>query len=177
MRRKLFFEGLLKTSAYPLFLVFIVIGVAGPSRAVETCKAGATGSALRVEVSNITSDEGNLRAQIYGSDPEDFLSKGKKLVRYDVPVIAAGEQAMCVQMPKAGKYALVVMHDRNANGKPDFFSEGFGFSNNPKLRLAPPGAEEVMIDVPKGVLTVPVKLFYILDSSSEETSKRRKLRR
>jgi len=177
MRRKLFFEGLLKTSAYPLFLVFIVIGVAGPSRAVETCKAGATGSALRVEVSNITSDEGNLRAQIYGSDPEDFLSKGKKLVRYDVPVIAAGEQSLCVQMPGAGKYALVVMHDRNANGKADFFSEGFGFSNNPKLRLSPPDAEDVMIDVTKGVLTVPVRLFYLLGSSDDETSKRRKLRR
>lgn len=145
------------------------------------CADGGAEPAIKVLVENIKSVEGNLRAQIYSSNPEDFLEKGKKLVRVDVPVVEEegmeeGTQYVCVPVPAAGTYALVVMHDRNANGKADFFTEGFGFSNNPKLRLAPPDAEDVMITVPDGVLETAVKLKYIL-GSSEEKEKRRKLKR
>lgn len=142
-----------------------------------SCVAGQSGAAILVKVSNILYDEGNLRAQIYSSDPEEFLEKGTKLYRKDVPVRQAGEQEICVPVPGPDTYALVVMHDRNKNGKADFFSEGFGFSNNPKLRFSPPDAEEVMIKVPSGVLHVPVELYYILGSGDDEQKKRRKLRR
>ncbi|MCK0070970.1 DUF2141 domain-containing protein [Kordiimonas laminariae] len=142
-----------------------------------SCVAGDSGAALLVNVENIRTQEGNLRAQIYSSNPDDFLAKGKKLVRLDVPVIDAGEQAMCVQLPSAGKYALVVMHDKNANGKADFLSEGFGFSNNPKLGLGAPDAEEVIMDMPAGVTETTVKLKYILGGDDEKKEKRRKARR
>jgi len=131
---------------------------------------------MNILVQNIRTDEGNLRAQVYSSNPDDFLAKGKKIVRVDVPVEAAGEQEICVPFPEPGTYAVVVMHDRNANGKADFFSEGFGFSNNPKLLLAPPDAEDVMIKVPEGANKTSVKLKYII-GADEQQDKRRKLKR
>lgn len=142
-----------------------------------SCDTSESGAAILVHVSNIRYQEGNLRAQIYSSNPDEFLASGKKLFRIDVPVAAVAEQDICVPVPAPDTYALVVMHDRNANGKADFFSEGFGFSNNPKLKLSPPDAEDVMIEVPEGVLEVPVELYYILGSGDEETKKRRKMRR
>lgn len=151
-----------------------------PANAQEStvsCEAGNTGAALLVNVENIRTEEGNLRAQVYSSNPDDFLAKGKKLVRLDVPVTTAGEQAMCVQLPGAGKYALVIMHDKNANGKADFFSEGFGFSRNPKLGLGAPDAEEVIMEMPAGVTETTVRLKYILGGDDEKKEKRRKLRR
>jgi len=144
---------------------------------VSTCDAGAGGAALNVRVENIRAKEGNLRAQIYSSDPDEFLEKGKKLVRVDVPVALDDEQNICVPLPSAGTFALVIMHDINANGKADFFSEGFGFSNNPSLGFGPPDGEEVMVNVPEGVSEVSVKLKYIFGADEEKAKKRRKLRR
>lgn len=163
------------------FAAFVSMGViSAPANADSlsaTCDVGEGGAAVLVQVSNIRFLEGNLRAQVYSSNPEEFLEKGKKLFRVDVPVVANETQDICVPMPTPDTYALVVMHDRNANGKADFFTEGFGFSNNPKLKLSPPDAEDVMINVPAGVLEVPVELHYILGSESEETKKRRKMKR
>lgn len=149
-----------------------------PSPALhDVCEAGEGGAALYVHVENIRSMEGNLRAQAYSSNPDEFLEKGKKLVRVDVPVVLEDEQSVCVPVPAPGTYAIVILHDRNANGKADFFSEGFGFTNNPKFSLGPPDGEDVMIDIPAGVTKTNVKLSYILGSDDENKKKRRKLKR
>ncbi|WP_262696296.1 DUF2141 domain-containing protein [Kordiimonas aquimaris] len=132
---------------------------------------------ISVSVDNIQVIEGNLRAQIYSGDPEEFLEKGKKLVRVDVPVVTTDTSTICVPLPAPGTYALVVMHDKNSNGKADFFSEGFGFSNNPKLSFGPPDAEDVMINVAPGVNEQSVTLNYIFGADNEKKDKRRKLRR
>jgi len=143
----------------------------------DLCEAGTGGAALFIQVENIRSVEGNLRAQVYSNDPDEFLAKGKKLVRVDVPVKTQGEQSVCVPMPAPGTYAIVLMHDRNANGKADFFTEGFGFTNNPKLSLGPPDIEETLIKVSAGVDKTTVTLKYLLDDDSEKSKKRRKLNR
>jgi uncharacterized protein (DUF2141 family) len=143
----------------------------------DVCDAGEGGAALYVNVENIRSIEGNIRVQAYGEKPEDFLEKGAWVVRVDIPVETEEAQSVCVQLPAPGTYSFVAMHDRNANGKADFFSEGFGFTNNPKLGLGPPDAEDVMFAVPAGVTKTTVTLKYILGDDSEKKQKRRKLRR
>ena len=143
----------------------------------DVCTAGDGGAALYVHVENIRSVEGNIRVQAYSDNPDEFLAKGTKLLRVDTPVKDEGNQSVCVHVPGPGTYAFVVMHDRNANGKADFFSEGFGFTNNPKLGLGPPDAEEVMFTVPEGVTKTTIRLKYILGGDEEKKEKRRKLRR
>lgn len=132
---------------------------------------------LEVTVDNLQTIEGQMRAQIYSSDPDEFLEKGKKIVRVDVPVETLDGPTICVPLPAPGTYALVVMHDKNANGKADFFSEGFGFSNNPKLSLAPPDGEEVMFVANAGVSKHTIELTYIFGGDDEKKEKRRKLKR
>jgi uncharacterized protein (DUF2141 family) len=131
---------------------------------------------VRVSVHGFRNEAGNIRAQIYDTNPDEFLEKGRKLVRVDVKTEGEGQQ-VCVPLPAADTYALVVMHDRNANGKADFFSEGFGFSNNPDLGLAPPDAEDVMFVADEGVNDLDVSLKYIIGGDEEQTKKRRQLRR
>ncbi len=140
------------------------------------CQANTNEAIVRVHVKNIRYIEGNLRVQVYGANPDDFLAKGKKLLRHEVPV-EDHEQTTCVALPLDGDYALVVMLDRNANGKADFFTEGFGFSRDPELNLAPPDHEETVFSVPLGVTDMTVTLKYILGGDEEKTKKRRKLRR
>lgn len=141
------------------------------------CSVADGGAALEVQVDNLQTTEGQLRAQIYSDDPEEFLAKGKKLVRVDIPVETIESPKICVPLPAPGTYALVVMHDKNANGKADFFTEGFGFSNNPKLSLGPPDGEEVMFTAEAGVSQHTIKLNYIFGGDDEKKQKRRKLKR
>ena len=143
----------------------------------DECTAGDGGAALYMQVENIRALEGNIRVQAYSDNPDDFLAKGMKLLRVEAPVEQDDTQSLCVHVPGPGTYAFVVMHDRNANGKADFFSEGFGFSNNPKLGLGPPDAEDVMFAVPEGVTKTNIRLKYILGGDEEKKEKRRKLRR
>jgi len=143
---------------------------------MSKCAEGSSGASVLVRVEDFKDLEGNVRAQIYGSNPDEFLEKGKKLVRVDVPTEGDGQE-VCVPLPAPGTYALVILHDRNSNGKADFFSEGFGFSNNPKLSLGPPDAREVMFDAADGPTRMTVTLSYIFGADEEQKEKRRQLRR
>jgi len=141
------------------------------------CTVEAGEATLEVTVDNLQTTEGQVRAQIYSSNPDDFLAKGKKLVRVDVPVETLAGPVICVPLPAPGTYALVVMHDKNANGKADIFSEGFGFSNNPKLSMAPPDSEEVLFVADAGVSRHNIELTYIFGGDDKKKEKRRKLKR
>lgn len=140
------------------------------------CTAGLEGAWLLVNVSGIKAEDGNVRVQVYGDDPEEFLASGKKLVRVDVAT-AADTMKICVPLPSAGDYALAVLHDRNGNGKADVFSEGFGFSNNPKLKLAPPDHVDTLFSASEGLQELDVRLTYLLGSNDKEKQARRKKKR
>ena len=141
------------------------------------CVAADGEAMLEVLVEGLQNTEGRVRAQIYSSDPEEFLEKGMKLVRVDMPLDGADEPTLCVPLPSPGKYALVVLHDKNANGKADFFTEGFGFSNNPKLSLGPPDADEVMFVANAGISKHDIQLTYVFGGDEKKKEKRRKLKR
>ena len=131
----------------------------GPDAAA--CSNGSTRSALLVSVNGFKNRAGRLRVQLYGSNPDDFLSKGKKLRRIDLPVTGAGAMNVCVAVPKPGLYAIAVRHDADANGKSGW-NDGGGFTNNPKISLVDlkPSLREVAINVGRGVKPVSVVLNY-----------------
>ncbi|GHF25208.1 hypothetical protein GCM10017044_19980 [Kordiimonas sediminis] len=140
------------------------------------CIAEPGQALIKVEVDGIRTIEGNVRAQIYGDNPDDFLGKGKKLVRIDVAATDES-QTVCVPLPAPGKYAVVIMHDKNANGKADFFTEGFGFSRNPSLGLSAPDYEDVVVDVPEGVTDLAIELKYMFGSDDKQKETRRRMKR
>ncbi|GER08558.1 hypothetical protein GCM10007972_25810 [Iodidimonas muriae] len=126
-----------------------------------TCSETPTESWVEVVVHGVRSNEGNMRAQIYSDDPADFLRKGKQIIRVEAPS-HEGITRLCVPLPHEGKYALVVMHDRNANGRADFYTEGFGFSNNPRLSVSAPDHADTVFNALAGGKTLDVFLGYML---------------
>ena len=141
-----------------------------------TALAEKYGQTALVRVRNIRSTEGNVRVEIYPNDEDDFLDGDKRLNRIDVPS-ADYERDVCLILPGVKKYALVVIHDRNANDKADFFTEGFGFSNNIKLKLAKPKLEDVVFQAKEGLNQMQIDLSYMFVSDHEKEKKRRKFRR
>lgn len=144
----------------------------------EGCNALAKeyGQTAFVRVQNIRSDEGNIRVEVYANKEDEFLKGDLRLNRIDVPSVAV-ERNVCLILPGTEKYALVVIHDRNANDKADFFTEGFGFSNNIQLKLSKPKLEEVAFQAKEGMNNLELSLAYMFVSDNQKEKKRRKFRR
>lgn len=122
--------------------------------------ARCEGTAARVHVSGFKDRTGNLRVQVYGSDPAEFLESGKKIVRVEGQVSASGGMDVCVPLPGPGTYALVVLHDRDSDGKLSVWSDGVGFSRNPRLGLSKPDYGKVKVTLPAGTTDIDVVLNY-----------------
>src|SRR5688500_12025725 len=97
----------------PLMAVAAMAIVAQPAPALAavgpdaaSCRSGAGRPAILVNVSGFKNRVGRLRVQLYGGNPGDFLTKGKKLKRIDIPVARTGNMAVCVAVPRAGNYAI-----------------------------------------------------------------------
>jgi uncharacterized protein (DUF2141 family) len=125
----------------------------------KTCAEAKPDQEVMVHVDGIKDDKGNLRVQLYDDKPDHFLAKGWKLYRQDLP-ITGDEMDLCVPIPKPGVYAIVVIHDENKNGKFDVFSEGFGFSNNPKVLFGTPSHKDAAFEVKPGVNKIDVDMKY-----------------
>lgn len=141
---------------------------------IAPCLAGDKNAPrVLVDVNGIATAEGTLRVQIYSDNPDDFLVSGKKVTRVDVPTVE-GHQSVCVTFPSAGKFSMAVMHDKNANGKADIFTEGFGFSNNPKLGFGPPDHKDTVFSVDEGVKRMDVELTYYFQLENKDQKRRRR---
>lgn len=133
--------------------------ILGPDAAA--CRAGATGPSALVRIYGFKDRDGALRVQLYGNNPDDFLAKGAKLKRIEVPVSADGDMNICVELPTYGDYAIAVRHDRDGNGKSGW-SDGGGFSGNPRLSLTnlKPDYEDSSFAARQGVTVVDVVMNY-----------------
>jgi uncharacterized protein (DUF2141 family) len=131
----------------------------GPDAAA--CGAGSGSAAFLVNVSGFKNRGGKLRVQLYGSNPADFLAKGKKLRRIDLPVTRSGPMRVCVAVPHPGQYAIAVRHDADGNGKSGW-NDGGGFSRNPDISLThlKPSYRQVAVKAGEGVQPVDVVLNY-----------------
>ena len=88
----------------------------------------------------------------------------KQAVALSVPAGKARQLSLGRVPP--GTYALLVVHDENGNGKLDMMlgipREGFGFSNNPTIRMRAPRFDEVRFNLAPGQATQNVRLKYVL---------------
>ena len=126
-----------------------------------TCRPGAETSAVLVRVMGFKARTGMLRVQAYGDVPEDFLAKGRKLKRIDLPVTAAGPMDVCVALPRPGNYAIAVRHDIDGSGKSGW-NDGGGFSRNPHISITSlkPRFQDVVIGVGPEPTAIDVVLNY-----------------
>lgn len=133
--------------------------ILGPDAAA--CRAGTPGPAALVRIYGFKDRGGTLRVQLYGNNPDDFLAKGKKLKRIELPVTPAGDMNVCVDLPSYGEYAIAVRHDRDGNRKSGW-NDGGGFSGNPNISLTnlKPDYEDTSFAAKQGVTVVDVVMNY-----------------
>ncbi len=145
----------------------LALVAAGPLPGTEgaACAPQETGPALKVVVEGLKDRRGLLRLELYPADDGDFLADdtvllkaGKVFRRVDVPTSDATE--LCIRAPEPGRYAAVVLHDRNSDHRFDPFVDGAGFPNNPRLGFSKPKAAAVSLMVGPGVTSTTVVLNY-----------------
>ena len=113
-----------------------------------------------VHVTGLKTGAGKVRVQAYGPGASTFLDKGEWVRRVDMPLNGRRSVEVCVPLPKPGQYAFVVRHDANANRKSDW-SDGGGFSRNPKLSLmGKPSFGQTAVPVANGPARTHVVMNY-----------------
>lgn len=131
-----------------------------PDVPMGACSPTAQSPHLRVTLDGIRSDQGNIRLTLYGDNPEEWLAKGKKILRFDLPA-EAGAMILCMPLPQGNSdYALGVLHDENGNGKTDIVSDGYGFSNGPKIILGAPSYKKVVFTAGAAETEVSIHIEY-----------------
>ncbi len=139
---------------------------AGAVRAeLDACDAAAPARArLTVVVEGVRSSDGLMAFTLYPDDPKRFLVHRGQIGVLRTPA-AAGATRICIALPDAGVYSMVVYHDadgdhrfnRSAIGLP---AEGYGFSNNPPSLLGLPSFKSTRFRTQAGDNTVRVRLHY-----------------
>ena len=150
-----------------------IVVLAGPAGAqvlgsdAAACRPGE-GPAIAVEVTGLKDRTGELKLELYPDDEAGFLkddhvliAAGKTFRRVSVPTPATGPTAMCIRVPRPGRYALLLTHNRDGKNKFSFWTDGAGFASNRKLGRSRPKVEQALVEVGAGVTTVRIIVQYL----------------
>lgn len=130
---------------------------------MSRCAPGK-GPAVRLDISGLKSSGGNLFVRTYRARESDWLKSRRYLHRIDTTP-RKGTTTVCVPLPSAGDYAIVVQHDANGNRDKDFSSDGAGMSNNPEIKTflgipRPPGLDKTRFRAGDGVTRIVIQVKY-----------------
>ncbi len=131
------------------------------------CRPGE-GPAIAVEVTGLKDRTGELKLELYPGEEADFLkddhvliAAGKIFRRVVVPTPAKGAPMLCIRVPRPGRYALLLTHNRDGKSKFSFWTDGAGFASNAKLGRSRPKVEQALVEVGAGVTTVRIVVQYL----------------
>lgn len=126
----------------------------------------ATGCSLHIHVDGLRNSVGVVGAAIFQSAdgwPED-AAKALHIWPTAIPSGAKEATAAWDHLPP-GNYGVVVIHDENENRKLDrnfvgIPKEGFGFANNPHIKLSAPPFQAAVVHVSCPVTDTTIHLVY-----------------
>ncbi|MCM8730499.1 DUF2141 domain-containing protein [Hephaestia sp. GCM10023244] len=157
---------------FPLLAAALALPAAASAAApvgedAAACAAGK-GPAVLVKVSGLRDRTGRMKLELYPANEDDWLehrtvlqAAGKTFRRVWADVPANGAVAMCIKVPKPGRYGLVFTHDRDGKNKFNFRQDGAGVPSNRKLGRAKPKLADGVIDVGAGVKTINITVQYL----------------
>ncbi|WP_242146125.1 DUF2141 domain-containing protein [Sphingomonas sp. BAUL-RG-20F-R05-02] len=142
-----------------------VMMMAALASAPVLARGGATATTtgtLRVEVGNVRTAQG--RVHIYVCTEAQFLKTCP--LKAEAPA-RPGMTVVTVNGLPAGRYAVQAFLDENGNGKLDraLFGvpkEGVGFSNDARIKLAPPKWSDAVFDATGADQTIKFNLRYFI---------------
>ena len=154
-------------------LFYLATGAA-TSAAAETLGADAAacqpggGPAVEVTITGLKDRQGEVRVELYPATDEDFLKGDHELIAQDkvfrrvsIAPPKAGPVAICIRVPHAGRYALVMIHERDGKMKFDYRIDGAGTPSNRRLGFGKPKLPEALITVGAGVTPIPIRAQYL----------------
>lgn len=133
--------------------------------AAEPVKAEipAGNGSITIKITGLRSASGNLLVALFNAK-KGFPDKPERAI--DGRSIKAGNSCEIVfdNVPY-GTYAISVLHDENGNRKMDkniigIPKEGFGTSNNPKIRRGPPTYEDSQVHLDRRELALEIDMNY-----------------
>jgi uncharacterized protein (DUF2141 family) len=137
-------------------------------KAAAACRAGELGPALLITATGLKDRKGLLRAELYPDNDTDFLqddailiNQGKTFRRVDLSLTPSSSPTLCLRVPAAGRYAMSLLHDRDRNLKFGVFSDGIGFSNNPKLSRSKPKVASAIVVAGAGLTRISIRMNYL----------------
>jgi len=139
-------------------LAFILIAASAALAAAQqpTCT-------VNIHVDGFRNQRGDLGVTVFTS-PAGWPEQNEKALFHSGFPITGTHATATIQLPP-GRYSFAVLHDENSNHKLDrnfigFPKEGFGFSNNPAVRLTAPGFDTAATQVACPATDVVIHLIY-----------------
>lgn len=144
--------------------------LAAPIVANGACVDGYAGPVLKLQITDLKDEKGQFRIELYGDDPEMFLEGKGQIYKVFAPLPETEDDYICVTAPSAGQYGLLVIHDRDNDFEPDFLSDGFGLSTNPKLKLRRPRLEEAIFTISETETLLEITMQYVTGGKKKKRS-------
>ncbi len=119
-----------------------------------------------ITVTDLRSTKGVVRACM--TTRADIFPKCIKDPTAHRTVVPAGETIeIRFSGVKPGDYAIALLHDENNNGKADramgmMPKEGYGFSRDAPVRMAPPKFKDAVFKIEEGLSRVSIRMRYFL---------------
>ena len=160
---------------FRLLLTAAAATLAGPALAqgrpigsdAAACMTGQ-GPAILVNVVGLKDRVGELKLELYPDNEADFLkddrdliAQGKFFRRVRVPTPPTGPVALCIRVPRPGRYALLFTHNRDGKNKFSLWSDGAGFPSNVKLGRSRPKVQQAEVAVGEGVVATTIRTQYL----------------
>lgn len=132
-----------------------------------TLGAAAPTQTVTVRVTELRSDKGVVRACMT-TDAQRFPKCAGDPTSYRLVVPAShGSATLTFKGVAPGRYAIALLHDENENGKADralgmMPREGFGFSRDAPVRMAPPKFADAVFPVAHSDVQLSIRMRYML---------------
>ncbi len=152
-----------------IFLILELI-FAGPHIYYKNSNAGSefqNSNCIELIINNIRNSKGVIQIGIYGSEKQ-YPDNPQISLTLPKDSLVAGRLRVFIPVKEHGSYSISILDDENNNDKMDyrlgiFPREGFGFSNNPKIKgLKEPSFNEKSFLYTGAKKVVCIDMVYIL---------------
>lgn len=133
----------------------------------ENCSA-QRGPGFLVRIDGMKDRTGRLMVELYPAANEDFLKdddqlqrEGKVFRRVTAVPARRGPVTLCIDAPAAGRYALVVIHDRDGKRKFDIWKDGIAVPGNEHLGRNRPTVDQAAVSTSGGRQPIELHMQYM----------------